>query len=186
MLSGEEILKQIEAGNIVIEPFDREKLNPNSYNLTVGDEVMVYVEAVLDFKKPSKPRIIPIPDDGLILMPNNLYLAGTLEYTETNNFIPQISGRSSIGRIGLAVHMGASLGENGYKGKWTFSISVSMPVKIHKGMTLGQIYYFPVVGSDEIKYNKKDTGIRQTWSGSKSAMAYFNFDEDIEEKDIWN
>ncbi len=180
MLSGDEIVKQIEEGNIVIEPFDKSKLNPNSYNLTLGNEVAVYMEPVLDFKKVAKPRIIPIPDEGLILMPNNIYLAGTMEYTETNNFVPQISGRSSIGRVGLAVHMGASLGENGYKGKWTFSISCSMPVRVHKGMTIGQIYYFPIVGSDEIKYTKKSSSAEQVWNGSKKVMAYFNFDEDDE------
>jgi len=145
MLSGEEILKEIEKGNIIITPFERSQLNPNSYNLTLGDEVTIFVESRLDVKIKPKTKKIPIPEEGLVLMPNNLYLISTNEYTETYNLVPQISGRSSIGRVGLAVHTSAGYSEAGYCGKWHLSMFCSVPVKIFKGMQIGQIYYFPLV-----------------------------------------
>lgn len=160
MLSGEEILNQIEEGNIIIEPFNAKQVNPNSYNVTLGKELIIYMDPILDCKKENRFKTIQIPEEGYTLLPGNLYLASTNEYTETYNFIPQISGRSSIGRVGLSVHISAGFGNNGYKGKWTLTMSCSVPVKVYPKMEIGQIYYFPIVGPKEElyqgKYDKKD------------------------------
>lgn len=153
MLSGEEIKKAVKKGDIVIKPFDESNINPNSYNLTLGDELVVYTDDVLDCKKENKTKTIKIPDDGYILVPNTFYLASTNEYIENEVYVPQISGRSSIGRVGLSVHMCASSGSIGYKGKWTFQITCLVPTKVYKGMEIGQIYFFPLIGSNNIKYN---------------------------------
>ena len=137
MLSGEEIKKAVKKGDIVIKPFDENNINPNSYNLTLGDELVVYTDDVLDCKKENKTKTIKIPDDGYILVPNTFYLASTNEYIENEVYVPQISGRSSIGRVGLSVHMCASSGSIGYKGKWTFQITCLVPTKVYKGMEIG-------------------------------------------------
>ena len=50
VLSGHEIRRQL-GENIVIDPFDKSRLNPNSYNLTLHDELMVYEEVVLDMRE---------------------------------------------------------------------------------------------------------------------------------------
>ena len=102
ILTGEEIRKHL-GESIVIEPFDETQLNPNSVNLRLHDELMVYEELVLDMKKPSRVRRITIPPEGLVLPPHQLYLGRTLEWTETHNFVPMIEGRSSAGRLGLSV-----------------------------------------------------------------------------------
>ena len=47
MLTGEEIIKEVENGNIVIDPFDKNNINPNSYNLTLSDELIVYTDDLL-------------------------------------------------------------------------------------------------------------------------------------------
>ena len=51
VLSGQEIQRQLGA-NIIIDPFDEARLNPNSYNLTLHDELMVYEEVILDMRRP--------------------------------------------------------------------------------------------------------------------------------------
>ena len=153
MLSGEEIIKNVEDGKIVIRPFDKSNVNPNSYNLTLGDELIVYTDDVLDVKKKNNTKTIKIPDEGFILAPNTFYLAKTNEYTESEYFVPEISGRSSVGRIGLTVHLSSGFGDVGYKGAWTLQISSVVPTKIYKGMEIGQIYYFPLVGGNKIKYS---------------------------------
>ena len=50
ILSGKEILKHI-GKEIQIEPFDENRLNPNSYNLSLANELLVYEDEVLDMKK---------------------------------------------------------------------------------------------------------------------------------------
>lgn len=98
ILTGSEIRSRL-GGDIVIDPFSEEQLNPNSYNLTLHDELLVYEEIVLDAKLPNRYRRLTIPPEGMILSPNQLYLGRTVERTETHNLVPMVEGRSSVGRL---------------------------------------------------------------------------------------
>jgi len=82
ILSGLEIKNKL-GKDIIIEPFDEKLLNPNSYNLRLHNELLVYEEDVLDMKKLNKTRNIIIPEEGYILNPGKLYLGRTFEYTKT-------------------------------------------------------------------------------------------------------
>ena len=145
ILSGEEIRSQL-GSNIVIEPFDPARLNPNSYNLTLHDELLTYEEVVLDMRCPSRTRRLRIPAEGLILNPQQLYLGRTAEYTETHNLVPMIEGRSSIGRLGLFVHVTAGFGDVGFRGYWTLEMFAVQPVRIYPGVPICQIFYHQIVG----------------------------------------
>src|SRR5881394_976108 len=96
ILSGDEIYKNL-GRDIVIDPFDESRLNPNSYNLSLHDELLTYEEVVLDMREPNRTRRLRIPAGGLVLTPQKLYLGRTAERIETHNFVPMIEGRSSIG-----------------------------------------------------------------------------------------
>ena len=78
ILSGHEIRQQL-GSNIIIDPFDEAKLNPNSYNLSLHDELLVYQEVVLDMRKSNRVVRVFIPEDGLVLTPNQLYLGRSVE-----------------------------------------------------------------------------------------------------------
>ncbi len=152
MLSGQEIIEAVERGDITIKPFNKEQVNPNSYNLTLGQELYVYSDGILDSKKKNKLNKITIPDDGYILSPNEIYLALSNEYTENQVYVPQMSGRSSIGRVGLMVHSNAGGGSIGFNGKWLFNITCLVPTKVYKDMQIGQLWFFPIIGDDSIRY----------------------------------
>jgi dCTP deaminase len=145
ILSGQEIQRQLDQ-NIVIEPFDATNLNPNSYNLTLHGELLTYEELVLDMRKPNRVRRMTIPPEGLVLTPNQLYLARTIERTETYNLVPMIEGRSSIGRLGLFVHVTAGFGDVGFCGYWTLEMFAVQPVRIYAGVPICQIFYHQLAG----------------------------------------
>lgn len=146
ILSGQEILARI-GGDVKIDPFNPAALNPNSYNLTLHDEIMVYEEVVLDMAKANRVRRIPIPREGLVLSPNQLYLGRTVERTETHNLVPQIEGRSSVGRLGLFVHVTAGFGDVGFVGHWTLEMFAVQPVRIYPGVPICQIFYHEITGA---------------------------------------
>ncbi len=146
VLSGHEIRAQL-GQNIVIDPFDEARLNPNSYNLTLHNELMIYEEVVLDMRRANRVRRIPIPAEGLVLHPNLLYLGRTVERTETRNLVPMIEGRSSIGRLGLFVHVTAGFGDVGFCGFWTLEMFAVQPVRIYSGVAICQIFYHDIRGS---------------------------------------
>ena len=80
ILSGHEIKRRL-GKDVVLEPFDESRLNPNSYNLSLHDELMVYEEVVLDMRKANRVRRTAIPAEGLVLQPHQLYLGRTVERT---------------------------------------------------------------------------------------------------------
>ena len=85
---------------------------------------MVYKKPILDMKANNEIEHLTIPEEGLVLEPNKLYLGRTVEHTETNNLVPMLEGRSSIGRLGLFVHVTAGFGDVGFKGFWTLKFSL--------------------------------------------------------------
>ena len=153
ILSGQEIAARLD-GDVKIEPYNPAALNPNSYNLTLHDEVMVYEEVVLDMAKANRVRRIQIPPEGLVLSPNQLYLGRTAERTETHNLVPQIEGRSSVGRLGLFVHVTAGFGDVGFAGYWTLEMFAVQPVRIYAGVPICQIFYHEITGSFD-EYDSK-------------------------------
>jgi dCTP deaminase len=154
ILTGEEIRRNLNE-NIVIDPFDEQNLNPNSYNLSLHDEILVYEEIVLDMKRVNRTRRLVIPEAGMVLEPNRLYLARTAERTETRNLVPMIEGRSSIGRLGLFVHVTAGFGDVGFCGYWTLEMFAVQPVKIYPGVSICQIFYHTITGEiTEYRSNK--------------------------------
>jgi len=150
VLSGLEIERRL-GGDIVIEPFERSRLNPNSYNLTLHHELMVYEEVVLDMRRANRVRRIAIGEEGVVLQPNLLYLGRTAERTETRNLVPMIEGRSSIGRLGLFVHVTAGFGDVGFCGYWTLEMFAVQPIRIYPGVAICQIFYHEIRG-DFVEY----------------------------------
>ena len=155
ILSDKQILKEIEKGNILIEPYDKSHLGTNSYDVHLGKYLATYNERVLDARQHNKIEVFEIPEDGFILQNDTLYLGVTEEYTESHAHVPFLEGKSSVGRLGIDIHATAGKGDVGFCNSWTLEISVKQPVRIYKGMPIGQLIYFKVEGDINNFYNTK-------------------------------
>lgn len=173
LLSGEEIKKHIDK-EIIISPYNPSQLNPNSYNLRLHNQLLVYSDDVLDMKKPNSIRELFIPEEGLLLEPNKLYLGRTLEYTKTDGFVPMLEGRSSIGRLGLFVHVTAGFGDVGFSGYWTLEMYCIHPIRLYPGVEVCQIYYHTLQG-DYIQYS---SGKYQDNEGIQPSLLYRDFEKE--------
>ncbi|MCL2573704.1 MAG: dCTP deaminase [Defluviitaleaceae bacterium] len=163
ILSGLEIAKKAEEGKeIIIKPFVPDMVGPNSYDLRLADTLVVYEDEVLDMRQPSATKEIVIPKEGYVLQPGKLYLGRTIEHTETLGYVPMLEGRSSMGRLGISIHITAGFGDVGFKGYWTLEIHCLHPVRIYAGERICQIYYHKIEG-DYVPYKGKyqdNTGIQ--------------------------
>ncbi len=155
ILTDSRILEEMAKDTIKIEPFTREDLGSNSYDVHLGKWLATYIDAELDAKKHNKIDYFEIPDEGFVLQPHSFYLGVTEEYTETHAHVPFLEGKSSTGRLGIDIHATAGKGDVGFCGNWTLEISCKQPVRIYKGMPIGQLIYFPVEGEILVKYNQK-------------------------------
>ena len=98
---------------------------------------------------------VNIPESGIDMVPGILYLASTIEYTETHRHVPYLDGQSSVGRLGIAIHATAGRGDVGFCGHWTLEISVVQPVRVYAGMPIGQLTYHTVEGEVARVYTRK-------------------------------
>ena len=152
MLTGTEIIRLHNEGIIQISDFDESRVNPNSYNLRLSNELLIYKN---DTKKDNETEKIIIPESGYVLQPHVLYLGSTIERTYAGNLIPCISGRSSVARCGIEIHRTAGFGDVGFDGTWTLEITVVHPVRIYPGQELCQIYFEYPDGETSIHYKGK-------------------------------
>lgn len=176
ILSGNEIQRLLNK-KIFIDPYDPSQLNPNSYNLRLHDKLLVYEDDVLDMKSPATTRELTIPEEGIVLKPGRLYLGRTVEHTRTEDLVPMLEGRSSIGRLGLFVHVTAGFGDVGFSGYWTLEISAIQPIRIYAGVPICQIFYHQIHG-DYVPYT---SGKYQNNKGIQPSLLFRDFTREPED-----
>ncbi len=178
ILVDNDIWEAMHKGDIVISPFDAASLGTNSYDVRLARTLLTYKlnrihteqtilwngtvdngKAIyhLDCKTANDTEETIIPDEGIILMPGVLYLASTQEYTETHSHVPFLEGKSSLGRLGLNIHVTAGKGDVGFCGHWTMEMTVVHPLKVYAGMKIGQLIYHSVSSQPHVDYGKKSS-----------------------------
>jgi len=171
ILSGLEIKRRL-GKDIFIEPFLSSQLNPNSYNLRLHDELLVYDHDTLDMKKENRASSLVIPQEGLLLQTNKLYLGRTKEYTRTEGLVPMIEGRSSMGRLGLFIHVTAGFGDVGFAGFWTLEIFCIQPIRVYADIEICQIYYHTIEGD----FQKYRSSKYQNNEGIQPSLLFRDFE----------
>ena len=160
ILLKEEILKEYENKKIVISPYNEKNLGPNSYDVTLSNQLTVYEleDGELDSRKENKTITFEIPEEGIMLHPGILYLGSTIEKIGSDHHVPMYEGRSSIARLGIQSHISAGFGDIGFKSQWTLEIIVVHPVRIYQNERMGQIFFHhanPEANNPENRYSGK-------------------------------
>ena len=111
ILSDRDLRAEIEAGRLVIEPFDPDAVQPSSVDLRVGDEFRVFANhryPHIDVRQPLDnltELVEATEDEPFILHPGEFVLGTTLEtVTLPDNLVARLEGKSSLGRLGLLIH----------------------------------------------------------------------------------
>lgn len=179
VLSDSAILKSIENGDIVIDPFNQKHINPNSVDLTLDKVLRRYDLSdnnnYLDPKKYNSIISKEMGDEGYILRPGILYLASTVEKAGSTVYHSQLKGKSSLARLGIFIDCTASWGDTGFVNNWTLEISVVHPVRIYPGMRIAQIIFTEVKGEVLVPYNKKPDSKYNDDNKAKESMYFKNY-----------
>lgn len=143
-------LKVYEGG-----PHDAWHSEEHTYeNGVIVRETGVRTSALVDFDRlrvlqvtsPNPTRELTIPPEGLVIVPGELYLGSIAEKVAGYGYVPWLDGRSSIGRLGVAIHVTAGRGDDGFSGVWTVEIWCVRPVRLKPGMRIGQFTFFTTKG----------------------------------------
>ncbi len=164
ILSDKTIKEYLEEGKIVIDPLkDEQQIQPSSVDMRLGDEFKV-------FKVIRKPYIDPkdeediaeymesstVPEgEAFIIHPHEFALATTQEYVKVpDDLVARVEGRSSMGRLGVTMHVTAGYVDPGFEGRITLEISNigAMPVALYPGQRVCQLVFETMTTPAELPY----------------------------------
>lgn len=178
ILSGDAIAKSIEAGDITVNPFDSAMINPASIDLRLGDAYRVYTaseyRAPLDARKDNATKLWYFDEEGLLLHPGELYLMHTVERVCTRKYVPVLDGKSSIGRLGVMVHVTAGYGDPGFDGQYTLEVVVVHPVRVYAGMRFCQMRFHLLEG-EMVDYSIRGNYVGKAANGPVPSKSWKQF-----------
>ncbi len=148
-LSDVDIKKAIKEGHIVIEGYDESRMQPASYDILLGNKFIVHnSQATMAIDPVNKiypeVREIIIPDDGYFVLHPGISILGTsVDYFGSEKYLIQLSGKSSLARIGLIIHNTAGIINPGHFLNITFELCNlnHMPIILRPNMRIGQILF---------------------------------------------
>ena len=176
VLSDRMITRKLSEGAIVIEPFDKKYLNPVSVDLTLAPTFKVYKEGVLDPRIQNETETFTITDEGFVLEPGEVYLYACNERIGVKgNIRAKVEGKSSLGRLGLFVHVTAGFIDPGFEGSLVLELVATRRVKVYPNMKICQVEFAFVEGEIGESYDKKKGSKYHNQEGVQESLYYKNY-----------
>lgn len=163
-LSDIDIEGAVKNGEIVLEPFDKKRLQPASYDIRLGNKFIVndaHTTTVIDPVRGLFPKAIEIDiadGDSFVLHPGVSILGYSKERFGSDKYMIEVNGKSSLARIGLLVHNSASLVNPGHFLNIALELCNlnNVPIILRPGMEIAQLTFSTL--SRETKRNYSVTG----------------------------
>src|SRR5215210_1634500 len=186
VLSDRTIRAEIEAGRIVIDPFEESLLQPSSVDVRVDSRFRVFQNSrypYIDVRQPMEGLTEKVEVEGeepFILHPGEFVLGQTLErVTLPDDLVARLEGKSSLGRLGLLIHSTAGFVDSGFSGNLTLELSnvANLPITIYYGMPIGQISFMRMDAPVEHPYGASE--VRSKYQGQAEptpSRFYRNFE----------
>ncbi len=178
-LSDCEIRKAVEDGEIVLRDFDENRLQPASYDILLGNRFVVNQDETTHYVDPArgvfaKTREILVEDDEpFVLHPGVSVLGVSKDFFGSQRFLIQLSGKSSLARIGLLVHNTAGFINPGHYLQITLELCNlnSVPIILRPGMEIAQLLFAALSSPPQIDYGQVGRFAMDNWQHFKSSAA---------------
>jgi len=188
ILSDRTIREQVEAGRIVIDPFEPSCVQPSSVDLHLDRYFRVFRNHTLghiDVKQNLEELTELLEadaDDPFILHPGEFVLGSTTERIGLpNDLVARLEGKSSLGRLGLLIHSTAGFVDAGWDGQLTLELSnvANLPITLYPGMKIGQISFLQMTTEADVPYGSGALGSKyQNQVGPRPSRYWENFTQD--------
>jgi len=185
LLSDRDILAEIEAKRIVVEPYESAMIQPSSIDFRLDRYFRVFENHRYPHIDPAADQsdltreVEPVGDEPFILHPGEFVLGSTLEVvTLPDDLAARVEGKSSLGRLGLLTHATAGFVDPGFSGHVTLELAnvATLPIKLYPGMKIGQLCFFRLSSPAEHPYGSAKYGSRyQGQRGPTPSRSYANF-----------
>jgi dCTP deaminase len=185
LLSDRDILSEIDAKRVALDPFEPAMVQPSSIDVRLDRYFRVFenhryphIDPAED--QPDLTRLVePQADEPFILHPGEFVLGSTYEVvTLPDDVAARLEGKSSLGRLGLLTHSTAGFIDPGFSGHVTLELSnvATLPIKLWPGMKIGQLCFFRLSSASEHPYGSEKYGSRyQGQRGPTPSRSFHNF-----------
>ena len=182
ILSDRTIREEVEAGRIVIEPFDPSCVQPSSVDLHIDRFFRVFRNHTMghiDVKQNLEDltELVEIgPDDTFMLHPGEFALGSTLERVGVpDDLVARVEGKSSLGRLGLVIHSTAGFIDAGFDGHVTLELAnlANLPITLYPGMKIGQVSFIRMTSPAEKPYGQGAKGSKYQGQRGPTPSRYF-------------
>jgi dCTP deaminase len=185
LLSDRDIQAEINAGRVIIDPYDKEMIQPSSIDVRLDRFFRVFENHRYPHIDPATEQleltrmVEPEGDEPFILHPGEFVLGSSYEaVTLPDDIAARLEGKSSLGRLGLLTHSTAGFIDPGFTGHVTLELSnvATLPIKLWPGMKIGQMCFFRLSSPAEHPYGSAVYGSRyQGQRGPTPSRSYQNF-----------
>ena len=185
LLSDRDILAEVDAGQIALNPWDPAMLQPSSVDVRLDKYFRVFENHRYPHidpaeEQPELTRLIEVGDgEAFVLHPGEFVLGSTWEQVSLPATVAaRLEGKSSLGRLGLLTHSTAGFIDPGFSGHVTLELSnmATLPVKLWPGMKIGQLCFFRLSSEAEHPYGSQKYGSRyQGQRGPTPSRSHLNF-----------
>lgn len=185
LLSDRDIVSQIAAGRIQLDPWDAAMVQPASIDVRLDRYFRVFENHRYDAIDPAADQpeltrmVSPAGDEPFILHPGEFVLGATYERVSlANDVAARLEGKSSLGRLGLLTHSTAGFIDPGFTGHVTLELSnmANLPILLWPGMKIGQLCFFRLSSPAEHPYGSHRTASHyQGQRGPTASRSHENF-----------
>ena len=182
ILSDRSIREAMDAGRIIVDPFDDACLQPSSIDVKVSNLFRVFRNhstAIIDVKKDltDLTELVEIPDgEAFILHPGEFVLGSTLERIGiAADLVARVEGKSSLGRLGLLIHSTAGFIDAGFDGHITLELSnvANLPITLYPSMKIGQVSFMKMTTPADRPYGSGARGSKYQGQRGPTPSRYF-------------
>jgi dCTP deaminase len=185
LLSDRDILAELDAKRVQLDPFDAAMVQPSSVDVRLDRFFRVFENHRYPHIDPAEEQpdltrqVEPEGDEPFILHPGEFVLGSTYELvTLPDDVAARLEGKSSLGRLGLLTHSTAGFIDPGFSGHVTLELSnvATLPIKLWPGMKIGQLCFFKLSSPAQHPYGSAKYGSRyQGQRGPTPSRSYQNF-----------
>ena len=185
LLSDRDIQAAVDAGRLVLDPWDADLLQPSSVDVRLDRYFRVFNNSQYTHIDPAQQQddlttlVEPKDENPFVLHPGEFVLGSTLEIvTLPDDLAGRLEGKSSLGRLGLLTHSTAGFIDPGFTGHITLELSnvANLPITLWPGMKIGQLCLFRLSSASQNPYGSTAAGSRyQGQRGPTPSRSYVNF-----------
>ncbi|MFC4334009.1 dCTP deaminase [Salininema proteolyticum] len=169
LLSDRDIADAVKNGQLGLEPFEEELVQPSSIDVRLDRRFRVFNNQKYTHIDPARRQddltteVSVADDEPFVLHPGEFVLASTVEVVSlSDSLAARLEGKSSLGRLGLLTHSTAGFIDPGFSGHVTLELSnvANLPMTLWPGMKIGQLCVFQLSSPTERPYGSGATGSR--------------------------